>query len=98
MRERQALRSSSNAPKDKINNQLIAVPGAPGSGKSTFLKHFPASQAYTNYIAERSSAEPAIISSITFNSCMSSVVNALGLRILYGTLISMGYLTLTNTT
>jgi len=31
---------------DMRNNPLIVVPGNPGSGKSTFLIHFPASQAY----------------------------------------------------
>jgi len=84
-------RSMDSRPKDKMNNPLIAVPGAPGSGKSTFLSHFPSSVAYSEYVASRTlTTSPAIVSLITFNSAMSDTADALGLRILYGTLVSMG--------
>ena len=33
---------------DKSCNPLIAIPGSPGIGKSTFLTHFPDSKYYKN--------------------------------------------------
>ena len=75
---------------DKILNPLIAVPGSPGIGKSTFLAHFPESEAYKTYLGPNHSA---IVSTFTFNSGMrrlSCGEDCLGLRILYGAAVGMG--------
>jgi hypothetical protein len=42
-----------NRSSDKNKNRLTSIPGSPGSGKSTFLTHFPESVEYKNYIVNR---------------------------------------------
>eukprot|EP01041_Mallomonas_annulata_P007129 gene7129-14502_t len=72
---------------DKVSNLLIAIPGCLGMGKSTFLYHFPDSNAYKEYINDSS----PIVSIITFSNGMGSKgVDAIGLRIIYGAIVSMG--------
>ena len=71
---------------DKMLNPLIAIPGSPGSGKSTFIVHFPESAAYKQYLQD-THRPAAIVSSLTFNSAMdrkSPKINDVGLRIIYG--------------
>jgi len=85
MKERQLLRDSVMAKDaaDKSCNRLIALPGSPGIGKSTFMAHFSESQEYKNYTAYRSSQSP-IVAPLTFNSAMNSGESLFGLRILFG--------------
>ena len=55
MEARQGLRQSgSESLSDKAKNPLIALPGSPGVGKSTFLVHFPITAAYRRYRNETS--------------------------------------------
>ena len=77
-----------NPPKqyDKKKNTLIAIPGSPGSGKSTFLAHFPESVAFKCYLDHH----PLIVSTLTFNSAMNGGRDSIGLRIIFGAAISMG--------
>jgi hypothetical protein len=84
--------------KDKINNPLITIPGTPGIGKSTFFAHFPESEAYIDYsINYSTSKKEAIVSTFTFNSGMEYwKKDLIGLRIMYGTLVSMGLLSNTH--
>jgi broad-specificity NMP kinase len=81
---------------DKLYNPLIAIPGSPGIGKSTFFAHFPESEAYINYSLNKSSKEAAIVSTFTFNNGMEYRKDVIGLRIIYGTLLSMGLLSYTH--
>jgi len=76
---------TSGLPSDKLNNPIIAVPGCPGIGKSTFLQHFPSSDEYKNYVASVSSnnSTDVIVVQITFIGNAIASVN-LGLQILYG--------------
>eukprot|EP01041_Mallomonas_annulata_P007832 gene7832-16017_t len=76
---------------DKSNNPLLALIGSPGMGKSTFLTHFPESEAYKRYLDGRRSP---IVSTVSFsNDTPTSVgVGAIGLRIIYGAAVSMGLL------
>ena len=77
---------------DKMVNPLVAIPGSPGSGKSTFLVHFPESEEYKKY-----SNNSAIVSAITFNGGMTSRIAdtsipiewELHLRMIYGSCLSM---------
>ena len=71
--------------KDKSWNPLITVPASPGSGKSTFLVHFPQSRHFQNYCNGLS----PIVCTLTFNYEMQYADDILGLRIIYGTLRSM---------
>jgi hypothetical protein len=80
------------APKEKIIIPVIAIPGSPGSGKSTFLKNFPISQAYRSYLESYYKGRQPIVSLITFNSSWELSGNRdlniyLGLRILYGAMV-----------
>jgi len=76
---------------DKKMNPLIALPGAPGSGKSTFLVHLPLSKEYSEYCGE---AVDPVVSTLTFNGGMfetsANHIGILGLRIFYGAMIGMG--------
>ena len=89
MRARQALQNILKSD-DKSRNPLIAIPGSPGIGKSTFLCHFPESDAYKEYIGFN---RHPIVSILTFNKGMTHSPNnqdALGLRVLYGAAVAMG--------
>eukprot|EP01041_Mallomonas_annulata_P012019 gene12019-25181_t len=90
MEERQKRRNDGQG-SDKRNNPLLALIGSPGMGKSTFLTHFPESEAYKRYLNGRKSP---IVSTVTFaNDTATSVgVEAIGLRIIYGAAVSMGLL------
>eukprot|EP01041_Mallomonas_annulata_P004430 gene4430-8829_t len=71
------------------HNHLIALIGSPGMGKSTFLTHFPESEAYKRYLNGRS----PIVSTVTYSNMAPTVgVEAIGLRIIYGAAVSMGIL------
>ena len=84
MQQRQNLRSENPRHSgDKSANKLIALPGCPGIGKSTFMAHFPESEAYKSYVKLRSSSSP-IVAPFSFNSMMNSGEPMLGLRILFG--------------
>jgi hypothetical protein len=82
---------------DKANNPLVALPGSPGSGKSTFLVNFPSSEEYLNYsttfygatMVDGSPMSP-IVSSFTFVGAMNGGEALLGLRILFGAAKAMG--------
>jgi hypothetical protein len=80
-------------PKDKIINPLIAIPGAPGIGKSTFLVNFPLSDQYQSFCKRFSSGDVGpIVSTLTFNSGMdefNKIHNDFPLRILYGAVRAM---------
>jgi hypothetical protein len=93
MRERNQNRANiadKKAACDKIINPLIALPGSPGSGKSTFLVHLPESAAYQQYLND-TDRPAAIVSTLTFNSGMTTPgeADALGLRIIYGGMCAM---------
>ena len=79
----------SKLPKDKRNNRVVAIPGSPGIGKSSFLTHFPESQEYYEYLNKVS----PIVSTLTFNSGMECEKDLFGLRILYGAAKAMGLFT-----
>jgi hypothetical protein len=91
MAKRQQYRDAAEAVAgDKMVNPLIAVPGSPGIGKSTFLCNFPLSDAYKTYAGPN-----AIVSTLSFNKGMSTFhgeKDTLGLRIVYGAAVSMGLL------
>ena len=92
MRSRQAIRITEPNPRDKSKNPLIATPGSPGIGKSTFLSHFPDSKAYKEYVGYN---QKPIVSTLTFNSNMGTLGNdrdAFGLRIIFGAALAMGLL------
>ena len=75
----------------KTQNPLIAIPGSPGSGKSTFIVHFPESAAYKQYLKD-TDRPSAIVSTLTFNSGMDSKIpkiNDVGLRIIFGSMRAM---------
>lgn len=78
---------------DKRNNCIVAVPGSPGSGKTTFLLHFAVSPEYENYLRETGveNTSKAIVAPVTFNSKMTRGCAAFGLRIMYGAAKSMGF-------
>ena len=84
MRQRMNARKNTVNKEDKMINPLIAIPGSPGIGKSTFLSKFPASEQYKSY------QNNSIVSTLTFNSGMSSGEDLFELRIIYGACISMG--------
>ena len=97
--ERQKNRKTNSVgASDKRCNPLVAIPGSPGSGKSTFLVNFPDSKEYHEYVRdyygntaiEDGSNISAIVSSFTFNSAMGGDRIAVGLRMLFGALKSMG--------
>ena len=93
----QRQKDRARGPVDKIANPLIVIPASPGSGKSTFLMHFPECEEYAEYCSDKS----AIIAPLTFNSQMNTfyriekdrkpvVSHTFGLRILYGAAVAMG--------
>jgi hypothetical protein len=83
---RQALRKKTSTPGDKMRNPLITIPGSPGIGKSSFLANFALMPQFKEYVQDRA----AIISMFTFNSEMDEPPDALGLRIIFGAIRSMG--------
>eukprot|EP01031_Cornospumella_fuschlensis_P026496 gene26496-32020_t len=98
MRDRQSMRREEGPARNKMNNPLIAIPGSPGVGKSTFLAHFPNSAAYQQYLADLYQQKalpvrPPIVVPFTFNSDMGlggvKDKPIVGLRMLYGAAVSM---------
>ena len=94
MARRQALRARKSS-EDKSSNPIIALPSSPGSGKSTFLVHFPSSTAYQEYCMGLTSEDdpkiPPVVSTLTFNSGMTDYFPGdFGLRIIYGAAKAMG--------
>jgi len=85
MKERRSRRKKANNPVDKSYNRLIAIPGSPGSGKSTFLARFPTSNAWREFVG----TDP-IVATLTWNSGMALEPVSLGLRMLYGAVRGMG--------
>jgi len=89
--ERQTMRNAKACltyKADKTNNPLVAILGSPGSGKSTFLTHFPASSFFKDYV----NGSNVIVAPLTFNSAMAYSLNrkpAFGLRILFGAATAM---------
>jgi hypothetical protein len=80
--------------KDKTNNPVIAIPGSPGIGKSTFMNHFPRCNEYQSFTSSRG---PLIVAPFTFNRGMSHGernIPAVGLRMLYGAacVMTAGYM------
>jgi len=84
---------------DKIHNHLTVLSNTKGMGKSTAMVHLPLSQAYKNYHMKRVhcplerlkvSDESPIVCALTYNSGMEGVSQSLGIRILYGTFMTMG--------
>ena len=86
LKNRCAARGKAKNPKDKVHNPLIAIPGSPGSGKSSFFAHFPESTAFQSFLGSRF----PIVSTLTFNSGMDDGPDSLGARILYGAVRAMG--------
>lgn len=91
---RQHDRSHRNTSADKSINRLVAIPAAPGLGKSTFLVHFPNSKCYQEYCGNI----PPIVAPVSFNGVMTechfnSVTETptptFGLRILFGAATTM---------
>jgi hypothetical protein len=68
---------------DKSLNPLTALPASPGSGKSTFLVHFPASPEWAKF------APNAIVSTLSWNSAMTGGPVSFPLRIIYGAMRAM---------
>ena len=92
MSDRQSARKIKSF--DKTDNPLISIPGSPGIGKSTFLNHFPETNAYKDYVGLGRSP---IVSTLTFNSGMPQLMNgedALGLRMIYRAAMAMGLMKL----
>ena len=81
----------SRKPCDKRANRITAIPGSPGSGKSSFLVNFPASNEYRNYVLECHGSADAVVSTLTFNNLMDTGDSDLGLRILFGAAQAMGF-------
>lgn len=92
LKDRKAMRASHfESMKDKSFNPLICLCASPGSGKSTFLQHFPYSKEYEAYLKNLPFNSPPIIILTTFNSRFETnrEYNMMGLRILYGCLSSL---------
>jgi len=85
MMKRQTLRKQEYTSTDKMNNALIAIPGSPGIGKSSFLAHLPESEIFQNY----SSSSRVIVSPFTFTNDMSDFNSSLSLRIIFGAIQGM---------
>eukprot|EP01041_Mallomonas_annulata_P013752 gene13752-29246_t len=90
MEFRQTQRKNYIMPHYERRNPLIALIGSPGMGKSTFLSHFPESEAFKRYLNGRS----PIVSTVTFSNDTATSVGAeaIGIRIVYGVAVSMGIL------
>jgi hypothetical protein len=89
-KERRKARSDDTTGIDKSLNPLIAIPGSPGSGKSTFFVHFPDSNEYKDYCkGDNNESLSPIVSTLTFNGEMNNYPVSFGLRILYGAARSM---------
>ena len=89
--QNRANRADKQTAGDKKNNPLIALPGSLGSGKSTFVVHFPVSATYKQYFKD-TNRPAAIVSTLTFNSGMDSKrpkKNDVGLRIIFGCMRAM---------
>jgi hypothetical protein len=84
---RQKKRRNNNST-DKSTNPLVSIPGSPGSGKSTFLAHFPESIQYKSYINKREKYDP-IVSILSYNNIMGKQYSSIGLRIIFGCAKSM---------
>jgi len=87
-KRRQKERSASTKKANKSINPVVAIPGAPGSGKSTFLAHFPDSKEYLKYCK----TQPPIVAPLSFNGAMTEyllISHTFGLRILFGAAMAM---------
>ena len=86
--DRKRLRKESSPHiKDKEDNPLCALPGTPGIGKSSFLRHFPYTQQYENYLRKHFPNNPLpIVVPVTFNSVMQDhrTADSFPARMLYG--------------
>ena len=89
LQERRSTRAKAVNKEDKMCNPLVALPAAPGSGKSTFLAHFPTSPEWQEFVGDGAS----IVSTLTWNSGMSGGPVSFGLRIIYGAVRGMGLAT-----
>ena len=84
---------------DKRLNPMTVVVGSSGAGRSTFLKHFPVSPEFVEYhkmrqtdaclIQNRVSADPPVVSLVTFDDVKEGQSCALGLRVLHGAIRGM---------
>eukprot|EP01041_Mallomonas_annulata_P011375 gene11375-23811_t len=87
MDSRRENRKMAQIASDKKWNPLIAIPGSPGTGKSTFLTYFSDSTAFNLYVNETS----PIVSTSSFNGAMGKIgADSIGLRIVYGAVVAMG--------
>ena len=86
LQERRSTRAKAVNKGDKMCNPLVALPAAPGSGKSTFLAHFPTSPEWQEFGGDGA----AIVSTLTWNSGMGGGPVSFGLRIIYGAVRGMG--------
>eukprot|EP01032_Pedospumella_encystans_P038001 gene38001-43044_t len=78
---------------------MTVVVGSSGAGRSTFLKHFPVSPEFVEYhkvrqtdaylIQNRVSADPPVVSLVTFDDVKEGQSCALGLRVLHGAIRGM---------
>lgn len=90
-RNRMVERNKAHNPTDKRNNNLLTLPGTPGSGKSSFMAEFPFSAQFKQYAKARQQDEgldhTPLVALFTFNSGMGYPHDvAIGLRIIYGVL------------
>lgn len=92
MHTRFQMRRNTSSPDDKMYNPLIAIPGSPGSGKSTFLANFANSKCYKSMLKMRYPGvdDPQPIVALYSFAGMEIREPELGLRILHGALASMG--------
>lgn len=75
---------------EKVINPLIAVPGCPGIGKSSFLANFPHCDEFKHYVRELCDNElGVIVSPVTYVGDMDGDFDVTGLRFLFGTACSM---------
>ena len=67
-KERSNNRQSEYNSTSKEDNPVVALPGSPGIGKSTFLSRFPLNSGYITF-----AGQPLIVSVITFKANFSKL-------------------------
>jgi hypothetical protein len=83
------------SPTTKECNPLLSIPGSPGVGKRSFLKHFPCSLAFYNYCTKMKDTATPIVAPVKFSGMQSSCYRegiVFGLRTIYAASRCMGHI------